>query len=157
MNKSLCAMFLQTCMTIQNMARLPCHITTAETPPNFSLFSHPLFSLCKCSASIDEFQWVPFFPCGGIQWHTFVSSADAILSECPSAAICCSATKRNGVLEGRFNLYCPISQHVPVMLWTNIMGGITFGAGCMIDKYKLLILFACFFFRAHSFFVYLVL
>ena len=30
----------------------------------------------------------------------------SIVSECPSAAICHMATKCNGILEGRFNLYC---------------------------------------------------
>ena len=35
--------------------------------------------------------------------HT--SMSDTILSDCPSA-ICRIATKRNGILVGRFNLYC---------------------------------------------------
>jgi len=38
------------------------------------LCSHPLFSLCKHSASLDECQWVPFFLHGRIQWHTFALS-----------------------------------------------------------------------------------
>jgi len=34
------------------------------------------------------------------------SMSDAILSDCPSAVICRTATKFNGILAGRFNLYC---------------------------------------------------
>ena len=44
--------------------------------------------------------------------HTFVS--DAILSVCPSAAICHTATKCNGILVGRFSLYCHITN---IQLW----------------------------------------
>ena len=33
-----------------------------NAPPTASLCSQPLFSLHKCSASVDECQWVPFFP-----------------------------------------------------------------------------------------------
>jgi len=36
--------------------------------------------------------------------HT--SKSDAMLSDCPSAAICHLATKCNGVLVGRFSFYC---------------------------------------------------
>jgi len=36
--------------------------------------------------------------------HTFTS--DAILSHCPSAAICYMAAKYDIILSGRFNLYC---------------------------------------------------
>ena len=34
------------------------------------------------------------------------SMSDTIVSDRPSAAICRSATTRNGMLAGRFNLYC---------------------------------------------------
>ena len=34
-----------------------------------------------------------------------ISMTDIILSDCPSAAICPMATKCNGILAGRFNLY----------------------------------------------------
>ena len=32
--------------------------------------------------------------------------SDAVLSDCPSSAICHTATTHNGILVGRFNLYC---------------------------------------------------
>ena len=41
--------------------------------PTTSLCSHPLVGLHKHSASIDECQWVSFFPHGGSQWQTFAS------------------------------------------------------------------------------------
>jgi len=56
------------------------------------------------------------------------SITDAIVSDCPSAAICHTATKCNGILAGRFNLYCH-TANICLMLWENIkIGGITFGA-----------------------------
>ena len=46
----------------------------------------------------------------GIQFHTLCSKcssmSDAILLECPSAAICHTTTNCNGTLVGRFNLCC---------------------------------------------------
>jgi len=35
--------------------------------------------------------------------------SDAALSDCPSAAICHTATTYNGILMGRFSLYCHTS------------------------------------------------
>jgi len=40
-----------------------------------SLCSHLLLGLHKCSASIDECQWVSFFPHWRIQWHATASYA----------------------------------------------------------------------------------
>ena len=34
------------------------------------------------------------------------STSDAILSDCPSAVICHTATECNGILGGRFSFYC---------------------------------------------------
>ena len=36
----------------------------------------------------------------------YTSMSDAAVSDCPSAAICHTATKYNGILAGRFNPYC---------------------------------------------------
>ena len=55
------------------------------------------------------------------------SISDIILSDCPSAAICHMATKRNGILVGRFNLYCHTTAS-GVVGQQNKVGGITFGA-----------------------------
>ena len=59
--------------------------------------------------------------------HTSIS--DAILSHCPSAAICCTVTICNRILVGRFNLYChPTNIHLWHCGQQNKMGGITFRA-----------------------------
>ena len=42
------------------------------------------------------------------------SMLEAILLDCSSAAICCIATKCNGMLVGSFNLYCQITN---ICLW----------------------------------------
>ena len=75
-----------------------------------SVCSCSLFGFCKRSADIDECQWVPFFS----EWRNSIpllcfvctSVSDAILSDCPSAAIYHTATKWNGILVERFNFYC---------------------------------------------------
>jgi len=61
--------------------------------------------------------------------------SDAILSGCPSAVTGHTATKYNGILVGRFNLYCHACQHLPEMSWADIkIGGITFGAVLLLLK-----------------------
>ena len=50
--------------------------------------------------------------------HTSLS--DTILSDHPSAAICCTETKCNGILVGGFNLF-PYSHHPPLISWANII------------------------------------
>jgi len=51
-----------------------------------------------------------FFPRGGSQFHMLAPHTlpfkMAFLSDCPSATTCHTATKRNGILAGRFHLYC---------------------------------------------------
>jgi len=47
--------------------------------------------------------------------HTSIS--DAVLLDCPSAAICCTATTYNRILVGRFNIYC---HTLPLILWADI-------------------------------------
>ena len=42
------------------------------------------------------------------------STSDGILSECPSAAFCCMAMTCNGILVGRYNLYC---YNTSIYLW----------------------------------------
>ena len=43
-----------------------------SAPPIVSLSSYLLFGLHKSSTSVNECQWVPFFPHGEIQLHAFV-------------------------------------------------------------------------------------
>ena len=110
-----------------------------NAPPIASLCSHPLFALLKCSASIGEWLWVPFFQHRGVLWHTFASYSlpcqMPFCQDCPSAAICCAATKWNGILIASFKLLAttalaPTSAS-DVVGQHNIMGGITFRAALM--------------------------
>ena len=74
-----------------------------------SLCSHPLFGLHKSSVNFDECQRVPFFcmeefsdtPLLHVHLHVRHNSVRV-----PSAAICHTATKYDGILVGRFSLYC---------------------------------------------------
>ena len=100
------------CLVVQKAVCISCCCLCCwNTPSTGSLCSHPLFGLHKCSTSISECHLVPFFLYVGIRLHTsafiHTSMSDDILSDCPSAAICRTATKCNGILVGRFHLYCP--------------------------------------------------
>ena len=83
-----------------------------------SLYSHPLFGLHKHSASTNECQWMQFFSAwrNSMTHLLFICTymSDVIPSDCSSAAICHMATKYNGILVGRFNLYCHTTN---IYLW----------------------------------------
>jgi len=75
-------------------------VTTAEThhSPSHYAHIHCLISIC---------QWVQFF----FSWrnsmaHLCTSMSDTFLLDCSSIAICCTARKCNGMLVGRFSIYC---------------------------------------------------
>jgi len=51
--------------------------------------------------------------------HT--SMSDTTLSDCPSAVIWHTATKCNGILVGRFNLYCHTNTSPPLRSWASRM------------------------------------
>jgi len=61
-------MVWQPCMAIHSVACLSC--CCCHYWRHHPQCSHSLFGLCKCSVSVSECQWVPFFPHSGIQWHT---------------------------------------------------------------------------------------
>jgi len=89
-----------------------------NTASTISLCSHPLFGLCKCSASIDECQWMPFFFCtekfsDALLFHTHFC-VRIILLNCPSAAACHVPIEWNGIWLRRFNLYC---HSTTIWLW----------------------------------------
>ena len=106
MNKSLHAALIRICTSGGDHPHC-CHWWNA--PLTASLCSHPLLGFHKCSASVSECHWAPFFSTWGNSVpqlcfiHTSMSAI--ILSDFPSAAICHTATKCNGILVGRFNLY----------------------------------------------------
>jgi len=68
--------------------------------PTASVCSHLLFGLCKHSASINECQWVQFFPHERIQWHTF--SPSMLLCQipfCQTVPLLPSVTQKQNVTE----------------------------------------------------------
>ena len=98
---------------------------------------HPLFGLHKYSANIKKYQWVSFFfffflfmeEFNDTLCSTYTSMLEVILSDCPSASICHTASKYNGILTGKLIVCC----HTPastsdVVIWHNQIGCITFGA-----------------------------
>ena len=63
------------------------------------------------------------------------SMSDAILSGCPSAAICHMATTCSAIWTRRFSLYCYTTTSTSdTVTQYNKTGGITFGAALMIEN-----------------------
>ena len=76
---------------------------------------HPLLHLHQHSASISECQWVPLFPHGEIQWHTFASYALPCQTPlCQTTPMLPFVTQKQHVMAGRFSLYCHTST---IHLW----------------------------------------
>jgi len=99
-------------------------VTTAEMhqpSPLHSANMHFLVSINVQQVVINVSEY-SFFQHEGIQWHTFPSYTllcqMLFLSDCPSVAICCIATKHYGIVVGRFNIY---HQHPPLVLEANII------------------------------------
>ena len=95
-NKSLHAVFIIICtsrggpLLLSSLLKHTIHTLTVLTftPWSFTNVQQVLMS-----------QWVPFFLHGGIQWQlcfTHTSMSDAVVSDCPSAAICPTAKKITG-------------------------------------------------------------
>ena len=88
-------------MAVWNVACLSrcCHYC-CSAPPTASLCSHPLFGLHKCSASINECQWLPFFLHGGIQCHTFAPNTLPCQTPfCQTAPLLPFVTQQQHVVE----------------------------------------------------------
>ena len=105
-NKSLYVVLLKFCTSRDDT------LSQSVSPTTTSVCSQPLFGLHKHSTSVNECQWVVFFSA----WRNLMmylictSMSDAILADFPSAATCHSITKCNGILVGRFNLWCHITS-----------------------------------------------
>ena len=103
MNKSLHAALITICTSAGDpLLLLP--LLKCTTCP--SLGSHPLASLHQVQqASMGAI----FSICGNSMTHLcfiHISMSDTIVPDCPSAAIGYTATTCNGILVGRFDLYC---------------------------------------------------
>jgi len=139
MYKSLHAALIKMCMAVQNMAYLShCRCHCWNTPPKASLCSYPLFGLHKCSASIDEYQWVPFSPHGKIQFHTFSSYALPYqTSLCQTALLLLSVTEQQNVIEywqeGSMSTAIPPTSASAFLSHHHKIGGITFGTGLVVQ------------------------
>ena len=131
MNKSLHAALLTICTSGGDPLSLSPPLKSTITD---SLCSHPPFGLYKHSESDNEWQWVPFFfhmeEFNSIPLlHNAFPCQDAICQIAPlllsvsqqqnvmeywwegststsiPSTVCLTATKRNGILVGRFNFY----------------------------------------------------
>ena len=102
-------------------------LTEKHHPPTRCAHIHCLVSINIQQASIDvsgcnlffmeEFSDTPFL-------HPH-SMSNTVLSDCPSAAVCHTATKCSGILVGRFNI-CH-TMDIYLMGQHHKIGGITFG------------------------------
>jgi len=87
--------------------RLKC-TTYRLTVPTSTVWSPLMFSKCRWMSVAAIFSaWSNSVPhlC-----YIPTPMLDAVVSDCPSAAICHSATTCNRILVGRFNLYCPTTN-----------------------------------------------
>jgi len=131
-------MVWQLCMAFWNVACLShgcCHCW--NTLPTTSL-SHCTHTHWLAFINVHGCQWVSFFS----TWRnsmthlcpTHISMSDALLSDCPSAAISHTARTRSSMLDRRFNLYCHNSN---IHLWRrgkqNKISSTTF-KGALIDN-----------------------
>ena len=144
MNKSRHVRLVKICMAVWNVACLShrCHHCWNGTT-TASLCSHPLFGLCerlfglhKCS--VNECQWVPFFPHGGIQRHPFASSALPYqMPFCQIAPLLPSVMQQQHVMEYWWDIQplLPYQRHLPLMLWANV---ITFRAPSYVISVKII-------------------
>ena len=96
-----------------------------------SLCSCPLVGLHKWSTSINECQRVPFFPHGGIQWHTLPSQALlCLMLLCRTVPLLPSVTWQQNVTEywWEHSISTAIPPTSSVMGQHSKRGGITFRA-----------------------------
>ena len=98
MNKSLHVTLIQS-VQLSRMW-LVFHVTAATAEKHHPPPHCAQVGLHKCSASIDDCLWVPFFLHGGIQWHTFASSAlPCQMPFCQTASLLPSVRWHQKVME----------------------------------------------------------
>ena len=96
--------------------------TEAHHPPLTVL--HPLVGLHHCSASINECQWVPFFPHGAIKSHTFAPSALPHQLPFVTVPLCCHLSHSNNTqwdIAGKVQALLPSYQHLPLISLSSII------------------------------------
>ena len=116
--------------------------TSGGDPPFLlPLLKHTTYCLTVLTSAVwspsvfSKHQWMSVGAVFSTCWNSVThlcfictSMSDAVLSECPFAAICHMATKFKGIWMGKFSLCCPCHHHSSLMLWVNIIGGIAFRA-----------------------------
>ena len=116
MNKSLHFVIVKIHVAAWNDACLSCHCCHCwNAPPTASLRSHPQFGLHKHLASVDKYAIFSMWR-NSVTHFCFMctSMSDAILSDCPSAAVCHMAAKCN-ITGGKVQPLLPYHQHPPLM------------------------------------------
>jgi len=106
------------------------YVTGTAAERHHSLCSNPLFGLRKCSVSVNEYQWAPFFPYGGVQTQTFATYVFSCqTSLCQTAPLLPSVTQQQNVMgywqEGSAST--AISPPFTLMSWADMIRDITFG------------------------------
>ena len=142
MNKSLHTALVATCMAVQNMAYLSCHHCYCwNTSPTTSLCSHPWFGLHKCLQVSLNVSGYHFFLSGGIQLHTFSSSA----VPCQTAPLLSSVAYKQIKYwwEGSTFTSIPATFASNIVGQHNKKGGITFGKVLTYYSSLLYLAFPC--------------
>ena len=128
MNRNLNAVFIKICITrVDLLSPLLKHATYHLT------MQRPLFDLHNHSASVNEYQWVPFSLHGGTQWYPFISYVlPHWMSFCQSAPLQPAVTQQQNVVaywqEGSTSTAIPSTSTSDVVGQHNKIGGITFRA-----------------------------
>ena len=112
------------------------YVTGTAAERHHSLCSNPLFGLRKCSVSVNEYQWAPFFPYGGVQTQTFATYVFSCqTSLCQTAPLLPSVTQQQNVMgywqEGSTFTAIPPTSTSDVMGQHHKIGGITFRIACV--------------------------
>ena len=124
MNKSLHATLIKICMSNVTHFHCYCCWNTPSTASLCSLCSHPLVGLYRHSASVNGYQWEPFFLHGGIQWCTFLHMHFHVRWYCVRVPLCCHLSLDNKMwwdIGGKVQLVLPNHWQLPWILWTNII------------------------------------
>jgi hypothetical protein len=92
-----------------------------NTPPTVSLCPHPLFGLCKCSASIDDCQWVQFFHMEEFSDISVLYTLPCQMQICQTAPLLLSVSRQQTLqtIGGKFQPVLPYHQHPPLTSWAN--------------------------------------
>jgi len=116
-----------------------------KAPPTISLRSQPLFGLHRCSASVDEYQQMLFFPHEGTQWYLFSSYALPCQTPlCQTAPLLPSVSQPQNVMEywweGLISAAVSPTSISDVVNQCNKIEGITSGAiPCISGPYQVAI------------------